>query len=189
MSTDAAALVGDDIEIDLGRRFADGRTIVHWGELPAQLEVTSRNSKSVFIGIAEQDDARAYLDGVALDRVSSIDDDHEVEHVSGTYAATPPREVDIWVASGVDGILEWDVQEGDWAIVALNSDGSPGIDIAVDASARIPFLTALGVILVALGIVGMTAGGFLTYFGVRRVRGQAAANPAPPPTADPIVTG
>jgi hypothetical protein len=189
MSTDAAALVGDDIEIDLGGHFADGRTIVHWGELPAQLEVTSRNDKSVFIGIAEQEDARAYLDGVALDKISSIHDDHEVEHVSGTYAATPPGEVDIWVASGVDGLLEWDVQEGDWAIVALNSDGSPGVDIAVDASARIPFLTALGVIFVAFGIVGMTAGGFLTYFGVRRVRGQAPANPTPPPTANPIVTG
>ena len=190
MKTDAAALVGDDIEIDLGGHFADGRTIVHWGELPAELEIASRNDKSVFIGIAEQDDARAYLAGVAVDRISSLDDDHDVEHVYGTYAATPPGDVDIWVASGVDGILEWDVQEGDWAIVALNADGSPGVDVAVSASARIPFLTTLGVILVALGIGGMTAGGFLTYFGVRRVRLRDQVNPTTPPTAsNPMVAG
>jgi hypothetical protein len=189
MQTDAAALVGDDIEIDLGGHFANGRTMVHWGELPAELEITSRNDKSVFIGIAEQEDARRYLDGVALDRISSLHDDHHVEHVYGTYAATPPGEVDIWVASGVDGILEWDVQEGDWAIVALNADGSPGVDVAVRASARIPFLTTIGVVLVALGTIGMTAGGFLTYFGVRRVRGGAPVNPPTPPAADPLAAG
>ena len=190
MKTEAAALVGDDIEIDLGGHFADGRTILHWGELPAELAISSRNDKSVFIGIAEQEDARAYLDGVALDRISSIDHDHEVEHVYGTYAATPPADVDIWVASGVDGILEWDVQEGDWAIVALNADGSPGVDVAVSASARIPFLTTLGVVLLAIGVAGMTAGGFLTYFGVRRVRDrQPSDSTTTPPAADAVAAG
>ncbi len=190
MQTDSAALVGDNIEIDFGGTLADGRTFVSWGEIPAEFEIASRNDKSVFIGIAAQEDARAYLSGVAVDRVSSFDDHHDVEHVLGTYQATPPGEVDIWVASSVDGVLEWDIHSGEWAIVALNADGSPGVDIGVSASAQIPFLTALGVIFVALGLLGMTAGGFLTYYGVRRVRDPQPVAPSPTTTnPEPIVTG
>lgn len=185
--TDAAALIGDDIEIDFGGKFADGRTFVSWGEIPAELEVSSRNDKSVFIGIARQEDARAYLRGVAIDRVTSFDDHHDIEHVAGTYQAPSPAETDIWVASAVDGTVEWDVRSGDWAIVALNADGSPGIDLGVTASAQIPFLTAIGVVLIVLGTLGMTAGGLLTYYGVRRA--PASQQPAQtPPGANPIVT-
>ena len=187
-STDSAALVAEDIEIDFGDKVANGRTFVSWGEIPAELEVDSRNGKNVFIGIARQDDARAYLSGVALDRLTSFDDGHDVEHVAGTYRATPPGESDIWVASTVDGTLEWDIRSGDWAIVALNADGSPGIDLGVKASAQVPFLTAIGIVLIVVGVAGMTAGGLLTYYGVRRVRNPQATTPAPPANASPIVT-
>ncbi len=187
-ATDAAALVAEDIEIDFGKEVADGRTFVSWGEIPTELEISSRNGKSVFVGIARQDDARAYLSGVASDRLTSFDDHHDVEHVAGAYQATPPAESDIWVASAVDGTLEWEIRSGDWAIVALNNDGSPGIDLGVTASAQIPFLTAIGVVLVALGVLGMTGGALLTYFGVRRVRDQQTTAPVPPPDANPIVT-
>lgn len=187
LQTDSAALVGDDIEIDFGRSSRRGRTVVSWGEVPAEIEVTSRNGKSVFVGIAAQSDARAFLDGVAVDRLTSFDGDHDVEHVLGTYQATSPIGADIWVASSVDGVLEWDIRSGDWAIVALNVDGSPGIDLGVTASAKIPFLTTLGVILIALGLIGTAAGGFLTYYGVRRVR--IPQTNQLPPSQEPIVAG
>ena len=187
-TTDSSALIAEDIELDFGDRVADGRTFVSWGEIPAELEVNSRNGKSVFVGIARQEDARAFLNGVALDRLTSFDDRHDVEHVAGIYQATPPAESDIWAASTVDGTLEWDIREGDWAIVALNSDGSPGIDIGVKASAQIPFLTAIGVVLIVLGVIGMTGGALLTYYGVRRVRDLQATSPIPPSDANPIVT-
>ena len=187
LQTDAAALVGDDIEVDFGGTVADGRTFVSWGEIPAEIEITSRNQKSVFVGIAAQDDAAAYLDGVALDRLSSFDHGHDVEHVAGSSQATPPEEADIWVASSVDGTLEWDIRAGEWTIVALNVDGSPGVDIGVDAAAKIPFLKAIGAVMIGLGIIGMTAGTLLTYYGVRRVR-TATTRPVPPP-AQPVVTG
>jgi len=187
-ATDSAALVAENVEIDFGHKATNGRTFVSWGEIPAELEISSRNNKSVFVGIARQEDARAYLSGVAQDRLTSFDDDHDVVHVAGVYAAPRPIESDIWVASTVDGTLEWDIRSGDWAIVALNSDGSPGIDLGVTASAQIPFLTAIGVVLIVLGILGMTAGGLLTYYGVRRVRDPQPTAPVPPPDANPIVT-
>ncbi len=186
LQTDSAALVGDDLDIDFGGSVADGRTFVSWGEIPAEIEVTSRNGKAVFVGIATQEDAREYLTGVSLDRLTSFDDDHEVEHVLGAYQAIPPTETDIWVASSFDGLLEWDIHSGDWAIVAVNMDGSPGIDVAVTGSAKVPMVTAIGVILIALGGLGMTAGSLLTYYGIRRVREPSRATP--PTTAEPIVT-
>lgn len=183
--TDSAALVGDDIEIDFGGSFADGRTFVSWDEIPAELTVISRNGKSVFVGIARQEDARAYLAGVAADRVTSFDHHHDVQHVSGTFQAEPPGASDIWVASTVDGTLEWDVRNGDWAIVALNADGSPGIDVGITAAAKIPFLRGIGVVLIATGLLGMTAGALLSYYGVRRVRSAPSSLAA---EASPIVT-
>ena len=189
LQTDSAALVGDDLQIDFGGTVADGRTFVSWGEIPAEIEITSRNGKDVFVGIATQQDARAYLDGVALDRLTSFDHDHDVEHVLGTYQAIPPTETDIWVASSTNGVLEWDIHSGDWAIVAVNADGSPGLDVGVTGSAKIPFLTAIGVVFIALGVLGMTAGSLLTYYGVRRVKDprQTASTP-PVASPDPIVS-
>lgn len=186
MSTDAVALVGEDIEIDFGEHFTNGRTFVGWEAIPARLEINSRNDKSVFVGVASQDDARAYLHGVAVDRVVSFDDDPKFNHVDGAFVASPPMSQDIWVASTIDGTLNWDVTDGDWAIVALNADGSPGIDVSLNGSARVPFLGVLGVVLVALGLVGMTAGGFLTYYGVRQVR-EPRQTVTPPVTGSPIV--
>ena len=72
----------------------------------------------------------------------------------------------------------------------MNADGSPNIDIGITGSAKIPFLTALGVIFIALGIVGMTGGAFLTYYGVRPVRDRRPESTTPAASApDPIVTG
>jgi len=191
LETDAAALVGEDIAIDFGERIADGRTFVSWGEIPAEIEASSRNGKEVFIGITTQESADAYLNGVAYDRLTSFDHDHDVEHVSGTYAVTPPAKAGIWVASSADGLLEWDIHSGAWARVAVNADGSPGIDVSVTGAAQIPFLTALGVVFIVLGLVGMTGGTLLTYYGVRKVRDARpdAAVPTPPVTdPNPIVT-
>ncbi|MCP4305370.1 MAG: hypothetical protein GY926_27080 [bacterium] len=187
MRTDAAALVGEDIEIDFGEHFTDGRTFIGWEAIPARLEIDSRNDKSVFVGIATQDDARAYLQGVAVDRVVSFDNHPELRHVDGAFVASPPASHDIWVASSVDGRLDWDVAGGDWAIVALNADGSPGVDVSLNGSARVPFLGAIGIVLIAVGLVGMTTGGFLIYYGVRQVRVPVA--PVTPPVPESPITG
>lgn len=170
MGTSAVALVGEEIDIDLGDHVADGRTFLSWDAIPAELEVASRNDKAVFIGIARTSDARAYLDGVAVDRVQFFGDDAELEHADGLYSIAPPAEQDIWVASSSDGFVDWELRDGDWALVVLNADGSAGVDVAVSGSARIPFLGVAGVVMIAAGIVGMAVGGTLTYYGVRRVR-------------------
>lgn len=188
MTTDAVALVGEDIEIDLGDHFADGRTFIGWEAVPTRLEASSRNDKAVFVGIARQADAEAYLAGVATARVTSFDDEPALRYREGAGNVRPPATADIWTASSVDGSLGWSVTDGEWAIVVLNSDGSAGVDVAVTGSARIPFLSVIGVALIAVGLVGMTIGSLLTYYGVRRVRDAQRAVPTPP-GPDPVAAG
>ena len=126
IETDSAALVANDIEVDFGRSITKGRTFISWGEIPARLDLSERGSESVFVGIAAQNDVDAYLAGVARDEVTSLHhDDYDLVHRRGEYQATPPAESDIWVATSEGGVLEWDLRDGEWAIVALNQDGSP----------------------------------------------------------------
>ncbi|MEA2003058.1 MAG: hypothetical protein U9N84_14375 [Actinomycetota bacterium] len=187
VGTKAVALVGEDIDLDVGHTATDGRTFVSWDAIPAQIEVASRNDKAVFVGVARQTDALAYLSGVAVDRVQLFEDDTELNQVEGAYSIAPPEDQTFWVASATDGTLDWDVRDGDWAIVVLNADGSPGVDVAVTGSARVPFLGAIGVALIAAGLVGMTFGSLLTYYGVRRVRDPQPNTPAPQ-APQPIAT-
>jgi hypothetical protein len=188
LTTDAVALVGEDIEIDLGDHFDDGRTFIGWEAIPARLEATSRSGKSVFVGITRETDANAYLAGVSTTRVMSFDDDPELRYRDGVDSVAPPSTRDIWVASSIDDTLEWDVSDGEWAIVVLNNDGSAGVDVSLTGSARIPFLTGIGVILIAVGLIGMTLGSLLTYYGVRRVR-EPRSNTPPPSQSQPVVAG
>ncbi len=187
IGTGSAALVAQDIEVDFGGHFTDGSTFIGWEAIPTQLEVESRNGKAVFVGIASESDAATYLSGVAIDRVLSFDDDPKLDHVRGSASAQPPVNRDIWVASSTEGSLDWDVTDGEWAIVAMNVDGSAGVDVSIDGSAKIPFLSAIGVVFIAIGLVGMGGGTLLTYYGVRRVR-ETEAPQTPQATMQPAGT-
>lgn len=187
LSTEAVGFVGEDIELDLGEHIRNRRTFVGWDAIPARFEVDSRNDKDIFIGVASAAEARSYLAGVAMDRIEDFHHDPELVQVTGAYSIAPPTEQTFWVASSTDGNLSWDVGDGEWAIVVLNADGSSGVDVSVTGSARIPFLGVIGVVLIAVGLVGMSVGGFLTYYGVRRVRDQRSESPQPP-SAQPLAT-
>jgi len=186
MRTEAVGFVGEDIEIDFGDHANRRGTFIGWDAIPARFEVDSRNDKAVFVGIASAVDISTYVSDVAVERVESWDDDPELAYVPGEFSIAPPESQDIWVASNISGDLEWDISDGDWAIVVLNADGTPGVDVGVTGSARIPFLRTLGVVLIAAGLIGMTVGTLLTYYGVRRVR---ETHPHIAGPTQPLVTG
>ena len=186
VSTDVVALVGEDIRIDMGHHVGNGGTFIGWDGIPARLEATSRNGKDIFIGVAEHRDATSYLSGVAVAEIESLHHDPEFEERGGVTAIAPPAEQDIWVASSIDGSLDWDVTHGDWTVVLLNTDGSAGVDVSMSGAARIPYLGVIAVVAIALGLIGMTFGSLLTYYGVRAVRTQS---PTPPQQTQPVVAG
>ncbi len=173
ISTDAAALVGDDIDIGWPSRLdVDG--------LSARLQVDSRNGKEVFVGIGPAAEVDRYLEGVRHATVEVVDGDVVLRAFDGSNRAPAPEGRELWVTADQEGTLVWDVDAGRWALAVLNADGSPGVDVEVTAAARVPFIRSAGVVLVVVGLIGLAIGATLTYFGVRSTPG----GPTPPVSAD-----
>ena len=179
VSTDSAALVADDIDIILDEPMPRPGEI-DFDLVRARIAVESRNGKDVFIGVGPADAVEAYLGDVGRAQVEVFGHDVVLRGVEGAAVATPPSGEDFWVATTGDGTLVWDVDEGRWAVAVLNADGSPGVDVAVTAGVRVPFLRAVGVGVLVAGLLGLIVGVLLTYFGVRRDRQPPPAAPQPP---------
>ena len=180
VETEAAALVADDIDIILDEPIP-GRGDFSVDLVRAKISVVSGNGKDIFVGVGPAADVESYLGKVGATYVEVFGDDVVLRTASTTRSATPPATEDFWVARNADGTLVWDVDEGQWAVAVLNADGSPGVDVAVTAGIRIPFLRPIGAGVLAAGLIGLIVGVLLTYFGVRGDRQPPTAEPQPPP--------
>ena len=150
-----------------------------------RLEVSSRNDKPVFVGIARTKDVSAYLRGTSHATVTDFHSDpFRAVYRAEPGAARPaaPASKPIWAASahgtGTQTVT-WDVKHGDWSVVVMNADGSRGVDTGVSAGADFPILSAL-----AWGSVG----GGLVLLGVAAlliVAGTTAQRRAPAPALAP----
>lgn len=179
VETEAAALVADDIDIILDESIP-GRADFDADLLRAKISVESGNGKDIFIGVGPAAAVESYLGEVGPTYVEVFGDDVVLRNASATQSAAPPATEDFWVAKNADGTLVWDVDEGQWAVAVLNADGSPGVDVAVTAGIRIPFLRPIGAGVLVVGLIGLTVGILLTYFGVRGERRPPTAEPQPP---------
>lgn len=179
VDSSAAAIVGDDIDIDLGETVADGNTFISWAAIPTRIAV---DGDGVFVGIGPVAEVEQYLDGVAVAHADWDHRDIDIDgYVPGGSAGDPTAQT-FWVASTTDGVLEWDLAGGDWAVVVMNADGSPGIDVALDAAARVPWLPAIGVGVLILGGAFLAGGIALTYAGVRATPQPTISAPPQPAT-------
>ena len=152
-----------------------------------RLEVSSRNDKPVFVGIARTKDASAYLRGTAHATVTDFHSDpFRAVYRAEPGAARPRPRRPPPSASGpprptarARRRVTWDVKHGDWSVVVMNADGSRGVDTGVSAGADFPILAAL-----AWGSVG----GGLVLLGVASmliVVGTTAQRRAPAPALAP----
>jgi hypothetical protein len=176
------ALATENLDIDLD----GGDVIMDTGDLgKVRLQVESRDDKPVFVGIARTSDVDDYLRGVDRSVVTDFDDtpfraDYREE--PGSAVPAPPAREQIWDAStqgtGLQ-TLTWDVRDGDWSVVVMNADGSPGVDAGVSAGAKLGFLDELGWVGIGTGLLVLAgAGGFL-YLAVRRPRQRTPEDPNP----------
>ena len=187
IQTDTAAVVGADIYLDLGDAI-DERTYVSFGDIPARIDVDSRNGKDVFVGIGAAEDVAAYVAGTAYARADFFEDDLELFTRGGDATLISPASQSFWVASATDGSLDWDLESGNWSVVIANADGSSGVDVAVTGSARIPFVEAIGIGLLVFGVMAIVGGAVMLYFGVRSDPQPRAGAPAQPTTPTPSET-
>jgi hypothetical protein len=132
------------------------------------------SDKPVFVGIARTHEVDAYLDQVQRDEITDLDfDPFAIDKHRETGEARPamPAAQTFWAASSVDGRpLDWKVRSGDWSVVMMNADGSPGVSVDASVGANTPlvrdlawWLTIPGVglglialVLVAVGVRGIT---------------------------------
>lgn len=147
LSTQTGALVSDRLGLDVGGPdWAYPRAVL--GD--SRLRVTAADAgDTVFAGIAPADAVAEYLAGTQYATVTDFvgTDARYVTH-DGTAVPAAPASSDIWVekvsGSGTQ-TLSWTPSDGDWAIVVMNADASPGVSVRADVGATAPFLVWIAV--------------------------------------------
>jgi hypothetical protein len=61
--------------------------------------------------------------------------------------------------------LTWQVPDGEWTVVVMNDDGSPGVDVRVEAGATVPVLGWIAAGVFAAGVFLLAWGVGLIWFG------------------------
>jgi hypothetical protein len=139
-----------------------------------RIAATSDTGRPVFIGIARERDANAYLANVAhanLNDYDATDSKQSYDPVSGTATPQRPALQGIWVASATGSgttALEWKVREGSWSVVLMNADASKGVAADVKLGVNVGYLGWLSAGLLAAGGVLAAAAAFLIVRGSRR---------------------
>ena len=142
-----------------------------------RIQATGPAGSAIFVGIAPADRAAAYLDGVGHATLTELADPATTyaEHPGGAPAARPADQ-DFWVAqssgTGTQAV-QWPLDDGAWAVVVMNADGSAGVDARVDLGATAPVQEWAGRVLLIGGAVLALFGIALILLGVYRRRSAA----------------
>jgi hypothetical protein len=189
LSTTTHALASDSLDVGSGGPdwlFREGRLGT------VRITATGTDAKPIFVGIAREWKLAAYLNGVAHDNVTDFDvDPFAVQYARepGTAAPAAPGAQSFWAetSSGTGPqTVVWPADEGTWAAVVMNADGTPAVRTRVSVAAKVPLLLWLGIGLLGAGVLA-AAGGALIFFGTRQrprtPSAQAGAASARPSTA------
>jgi hypothetical protein len=124
------------------------------------VRIRSESDRALFVGIAAEDDAARYLDGVEHDVVTDLDDEPGYSREPGGAPAGPPGEETFWVASTTgagEQTLEWEPEEGDWRVVVMNDDAARGVSAELGIGAELDQVIWIGIGLLVVG--GLLAAG------------------------------
>jgi hypothetical protein len=165
LSTDSYVLSAPDLDINLA-----GPDVLYQQDLLGEIRIEGASSGSgpLFLGIGPTNEVDQYLAGVGHDEISDFDVDpfrvSYTEHQGGAPAAAPTAQ-SFWAASESGSgpqVLTWDVSSGDWTVVIMNADGSPGVQADLSAAATFPVLQPI-----AIGM--LVGGGVLFLVGIAMV--------------------
>jgi hypothetical protein len=160
-ATDTYALASDKLDVDL-----DGLDTVLDRDTYGKIRLRVDSAEPVFVGIAPTRDVTRYLSGTSHALVTDVsypdfDADYAVQ--DGDARPTAPAGKDFWVASAQGSgrqTLTWDVEDGDWSVVVMNTDASRNVDARISAAADVPLLAPLGwgFTIAGLLLLGLAAG-------------------------------
>ena len=189
----SSAIVSEDIDILTDAPAA----VVDVFADPVEIRISGRSTDGgpLFLGIAPTEDVDAYLDGVAHDEIGNITFEGEkvtdvvYNRRSGTATPAAPATQGFWevsVAGGDVQTLEWDIETGNWTVVVMNADGSPGLEAELDFGFKISNLGAIAWSVLGFGVFSIVLGSFLVYRAVRPTsRIEQPRAPMPPPRMPP----
>lgn len=190
LNSNGHALVTPDVDLNLGGHWAPTG---NWAAI--RIKAASNGDAPVFVGIGPSDEVSRYLFGAAHDEITNIGwawSSVEYRYHEGGAIPEPPAEQDFWAESEQGAgtqVLEWDVAEGNWTVVVMNSDGSAPVSANVSVGARFDILLPIGIGMVVGGFIFLGAGILLIVLGTRKsstpppapaqVAGAQSSPPAP----------
>ncbi len=175
------ALATQNLDVNL-----DGTgSVVSAGEFgKVRLKVAPQSGKPVFVGIARSSDVAGYLRGVSHTTLTDMNSSPFKASYSphgGKHRPAAPAKQSIWAASAHGSgtqTLNWDIQDGDWSVVVMNADGSPGVQAGISAGAKVPWLNELGWTLAGGGTILLILAAGLLLLGIRPPRNRSGNAPA-----------
>ncbi len=132
----------------------------------------SHNGKALFVGIAPESAVDGYLGGVARNVVTSFDGStiESTAHPGGRPSRAPATQT-FWQASGSGRgqvTVTWKIKEGNWAIVAMNANGSRNVSAGVSLGANTDLLLWIALGCLVLGLIAGGGGAALLRSGAAR---------------------
>ncbi|HVM19442.1 MAG TPA: DUF4389 domain-containing protein [Egibacteraceae bacterium] len=184
-------------EVDLQARPGDWVPWVGTFDVRVTVEST-RSGDDIFVGIAEVDDVRAYLEGVPRDEVTRLDDrGARYRTHQGSATPAPPARQDFWdaAASGPrTQTVRWSLTPGRWALVVMNADAGADVDVTATAGIQSSLMLPVGLgLLVGALVLGAAAAALLVVALARTDATEAVAPsrrqgvPAPADRVYPLV--
>ncbi|MGH8826717.1 MAG: hypothetical protein ACRDVZ_03755 [Jiangellaceae bacterium] len=182
LTTDSYALSAPDLDVDLA-----GPDALYAEELLGDIRIEGAGPDSgppLFLGIGPASEVDRYLAGVGHDEISDADfGPFRVDyspHPGGAPSAAPTAQA-FWVVSESgtgEQTLTWDVSSGDWSVVVMNADGSPGVQADLAVGATLPVLRPIAIGLLVVGGVLLLIG-IATIVAAIATRGRTRAEAQP----------
>lgn len=171
-STGGYAIASDPVKMHGSWRW------LGWSAGEVRIRVSASDpGQPVFVGIGPAGDVSRYLAGAGYTNVTALGD-HDVTQHPGRVVPAPPATALDWAAraqgSGTQ-TLRWTVRSGDWTVVVMNPDGSPGLTVRADAGVSSPVLPALAAEFLAAGITAGLVGAALIVIPARLAAGRKGA--------------
>jgi hypothetical protein len=156
-------------------------------ELEATIELRASSAgDAVFVGVARATEVADHLAGAPIERVVELrlPGGLRTTPVPGSARPGAPSEQRFWLVSDEgpgERAVRWRVEPGNWWLLAMNPDGSPGLDLRASLALRVPLLGRL-----AIGYAA--AGGIVAAAGLGVVVSAVRGRRAPPTTTGAVAT-